>query len=74
MNAERARDHRDLAILDAIEWTSPAQARREFDLTPGQVSGMRWRMMNPRNLPKCQCTKAANKDGGMPRLWWKEST
>jgi hypothetical protein len=67
----REDDLRTLEILQVIEVAGTGAAMAGFGLSNSAVQGMRGRMLSPKAVGPCACTKPENRDGGMPAGWWR---
>lgn len=70
----REDDERALEILDL--WDSGdmrgADLRERFGMSNGSIQGLVLRCLKtPDREHRCACQKPENKNGGMPRGWWR---
>lgn len=66
----RAGDLRFLEMLHVVATQRSSVAQAEFELTRGQVAGLRTRYSRADPKKPCQCRRKGNRDGGMPARWW----
>jgi hypothetical protein len=71
----RQDDETLLAILDlrSNEGLSASQTGKKWGLSKSAVLG-KCQRIKTEEITECACTKAENKDGGMPRFWWATET
>lgn len=72
--AARRDDERILRILHLLDVAraGPDFVGHEYDLTRGQIAGMRNRTTGAAAIARhpCECKRPENMDGGMPAKWW----